>query len=677
MAEYRKIGVVGAGNMGSGIAQKLAQEGFEVVMHDVKPEFVQRGLDRIRTLLGEAVERKIFTPARVEEVLGRLTTTTDLADLADCDCVIEAVFEDEQVKRDLFARLDRLCKPGTVLATNTSSFYVTRLAEATGRPDRFVGLHFFYHPAKNRLVEVIAGAGTSAGTVADCEAFAKQMGKVPIRCKDRPGFVVNRFFVPWLNEAVRLLETGVADVPTIEAAAKKAFRIGMGPFQLMNVTGVPIAYHAETTLGRELGGFYPPVALLEQQAGKGEDWDLAGEPDEGKFDGVADRLLGVVFQVAGELLDEEVCTLEDVDRGAKIGLRWALGPFEMMNRMGVEKAVGLAERFAGEFGHPLARSLADKRATGGPWPIRVVDLNVADGLATITINRPEALNALNVAVVTQLDAAFDEAVARPDVKAIVIEGAGKAFVAGADIKYFVDHIKAGTIPRIAAYARDGQRVLRKLETSPKPTIAKVDGLSLGGGSELALACQAIVVTEKGSFGFPETGIGIYPGLGGTQRTARIIGKELAKYFVFTGAPIDAQTARELGLARYFAPSRDADRFIRELVDRGEIADKYAPKPVPAGWQPVVDAFGDENVAAVLDGRAPNDDPRVQKAVKALSYKAPVAVRLANRLIDEGTAKDLEEGLEMELDHIGEIFATEDAFEGLSTVGRRRPQFKGK
>ncbi|MEW6489213.1 MAG: 3-hydroxyacyl-CoA dehydrogenase NAD-binding domain-containing protein [Thermodesulfobacteriota bacterium] len=677
MAQLKKIGVVGAGNMGSGIVQKLAQEGFTVVMQDLTSEFVARGRARIRTLLGEAVERKIFSPEQVEEILARIYDTTDLGELADCDYVIEAVFEDETVKKELFAGLGKICGPQTVLATNTSSFYVSSLAESAARPERVVGLHFFYHPAKNRLVEVIPGAKTSPAAVEASLQLSKRMGKVPIVCKDRPGFAVNRFFVPWLNESVRLLETGAADIPTIEAAAKKAFRIGMGPFELMNVTGVPIAYHAEATLGRELGGYYPPVARLVAQAEKNEPWNLEGAPDESKFQAVADRLMGVVFQVAGEILDEEVATLEDTDQGAKIGLLWALGPFELMNKVGTTRAIALAEAFCAEFGHPLAKSLGRQKAAGKPWPMRVVHLSVKDGIATLLINRPEALNALNEAVVDQLEKAFDEASARADVKAIVIEGAGKAFVAGADIKFFIDNIEAGRIPRIADFARRGQRVLRKLETSAKPVIAKVDGLSLGGGTELALACQAIVATDKAGFGFPETGIGIFPGLGGTQRTARIVGKELAKYLVFTGAPLDGKTAHEIGLAGYFVSSEEADAFIRGLVAQGTIPDKYAKKPVSKGWEAVAEAFSDDKVGDVIAGRSPNGDPRVQAAAKALPRKAPLAIRAANEILDEGMTVDLPAGLELEMSRLEEIFTTADALIGLKSVGVARPEFKGK
>lgn len=314
-------------------------------------------------------------------------------------------------------------------------------------------------------------------------------------------------------------------------------------------------------------------------------------------------------------------------------------------------------------------------APGSP-DTRFVTLTIEGGLATLTVNRPEALNALNETVVAQLDAAFDEAVACPDVRALVVAGEGKAFIAGADIKFFVDNIEAGTIPKIAAFTARGHALLRKLETSPKPVVAKVDGLSLGGGTELAMACTAIVATEKGGFGFPETGIGIYPGLGGSNRTARLVGKELAKYLVLTGQNLDGKTAKELGLAGYFVPSAEADAFIRTLAEGGSLPDKYAKKPLPEGWEPLVEAFSDEHIAAVLGGSAPNADPRVEKAVKALSRKAPLAVRMANRILDEGLLVDLEAGLQLELDHLAEIFATQDALAGLKSVGVSKPEFKG-
>jgi enoyl-CoA hydratase/3-hydroxyacyl-CoA dehydrogenase len=191
-----------------------------------------------------------------------------------------------------------------------------------------------------------------------------------------------------------------------------------------------------------------------------------------------------------------------------------------------------------------------------------------------------------------------------------------------------------------------------------------------------LACHAIVATERAGFGFPETSIGIYPGLGGTQRTPRIVGKELGKYLVLTGQPLDGKTAHALGLAAYHVPSDQADAFIRDLVAKGVIADKYARKPIPAGWEPVAQAFADPSLSRLLAGQTVGDDPRVAAAAKALPRKAPLALRAANEMIDQGLSRPLEDGLELELARLTEIFATEDALTGLKSVGVSRPQFRG-
>ncbi|NTU59617.1 MAG: hypothetical protein HGA98_00995 [Deltaproteobacteria bacterium] len=309
---------------------------------------------------------------------------------------------------------------------------------------------------------------------------------------------------------------------------------------------------------------------------------------------------------------------------------------------------------------------------------QMVELAVEDGIAWITVNRPEALNALNETVVGQLETTFDAATGRSDVKALVIQGAGgKAFIAGADIKFFIDNIEAGTIPKVVEFTRGGQQLLRKLETCPKPVVAKVDGLALGGGFELAMACTAIVATEKAVFGLPETGIGIYPGLGGSQRTPRIVGKALGKFLVFTGQMLDGKTAHEIGVAGYFAPSEEADACVKSLLASGKIADKYAAKPVPAGWEAVAEAFADANVADLLAGKAPNEDPRVAKAVKAIGKKAPLALKTVNKIMDEGLTKDVAAAVALELDYIPEIFATKDALHGLKSIGAYQPQFTGE
>lgn len=679
--------VIGAGNMGSGIAQKLAQVGIPVVLCDRNIELAENGKQKIASLLGEAVKRKIFTREKAGEILARVRPVEDLRELRDTALVIEAVFEDAELKISLFSELDAICDRETIFATNTSSLSVNRIGAGSGRPDRFGGLHFFYHPAKNRLLEVIAGEGTSPATDRRLMKFAKLADKVAIRTTDRAGFAVNRFFVPWLNEAVRLLEEGIADIPTIEAVAKEAFGCGMGPFQLMNATGVPIAFHAASSLGEALGPFYYPAAALASRADGGLEWDTSGEPGTGGAGETRDRLLGCVFTIAAALTAEGVATREDTDRGAALGLRWREGPFQMMNRMGTAAAYELAAAFAerypdlavpGEF-----RKLA---AAEAPWPLSYVDLKVRDSVATITINRPEALNALNPTVMDELSDRFDEATRDPEAEVILLEGVGKAFVAGADIRFFIDALREGDFRRIRDFTEQGQEVFGKIADSKKRTIALVDGLALGGGAELALACQKLIVGPKASFAFPETGLGIYPALGGTQRLPRKIGKELAKQLILTGNPLSAVDALAIGFADGGLSDSDLaaldDKELEARVVKLAAAEQMGPFEIPGWAEAARGLFSDENTPAAIKGEIAlavdsSFGDLAKRALKHVSYKAPVAVRTACELIDEGYALSVNEGIELELERLETVFGSEDAMEGLTSVGKRRPEFKGR
>jgi enoyl-CoA hydratase/3-hydroxyacyl-CoA dehydrogenase len=229
-AEIKKIGVIGGGNMGSGIAQKIAQEGIPVVMVDLKDEFVQRGLGTIRRLLQEGVERKIFKPEQVEQILSRVTGTTDFKAVADADIVIEAVFEDKQVKAELFKKLDQICSPRTILATNTSSFFVREFAEKTSGRTALSGCT----TSTTRPRTGCRGDPPQPDQPGDAGEIAarRKLHARPNRVKDAPGFAVNRFFVPFLNEAARMLEEKLADIPTIEEAAKRRSRSAWGPSNL-------------------------------------------------------------------------------------------------------------------------------------------------------------------------------------------------------------------------------------------------------------------------------------------------------------------------------------------------------------------------------------------------------------------------------------------------------------
>lgn len=684
MGPIEKVAVIGAGNMGSGIAQKSAQERFIVQMVDRELEWVERGQRIVSSFLDEAEERRIFNPKQVEEIKSRISGVVGTENVdPSTDLVIEAVFEDFDVKKSVFQTLNRVCGDGTIFASNTSSLSVDKLAVVTGRPDRFVGLHFFYHPAKNRLVEIIPASMTSEESVKLVEQYCKSMGKVVIVCKDRPGFVVNRFFVPWLNEACLLLEEGVGTAAQIDAVSRKTFDIGMGPFALMNLTGPPIALHSTDYLAEQLETpRYRGAANLRKLVEEGSMWDINGPEDYDQETSkiISERLLGQVFSVSSQIVEEGVCSMEDVDRGAKVGLRWAKGPFEIANEIGVSNASRMASDYSDMANIEVPEWFINRKEK---FKFSYVDLKIEGDVAKVKLNRPEAMNALNVDLVTQLGLAVDEVNSRSDISTIIFEGAGKAFVAGADVKFFVDKLREDSFGEIFEFTSKGHEVLDSIENSQKTTIALTTGLALGGGLELALSCDYRIGTRRSQFRFPETSIGIYPGLGGTQRTARICGLECSRYAILAGNFLDSVTAYDLGLLTHNVDPTEVDSVVSSLI--GTKPDNKYPFRPANEVSKVVDFskkfYSDTNIGALLEGEIPSgfdpDDPMVSRQVKALSRGAPIALRIASELLSYATnGSSLEDGLKLELERLEEIFGTSDAEEGLSAlIEGRRPMYK--
>lgn len=671
---FSQLAVIGAGTMGSGIAQKMATEGFRVYLVDIDEAKVQLGLKGIRETLEAGVSRGIFGPEKVEEIMSRLVGTSDWSDLADVDLVVEAVFEDQEVKAKVFTRLEEVCRADTILGTNTSSFSVTEMAEKLQRPERFIGLHYFFHPAMNRLVEVVPGANTSAEVNQATWALQEQMGKIPISSADSYGFVVNRFFAPWLNEAIRVLEEGIADIPTIEAAAKEYFGVGMGPFELMNVTGIPILLHVCNTLSAN-GPFYGPAELLKTKIEEGGLWDLDGSADRSRFDAVNERLMGATTLIVAALIEEGVSTIEDVDIGARVGLRWPVGPFELINQVGVEKAAGYARSIADGWSISLPGMLKRQSSIGQDFPIQLVKSEIQDGIATLTVNRPDAMNALNEKVVDQFSAAFNSVADDPKVAGIVIAATGKAFIAGADIRFFIRNIENKNIQRTYDFTRKGQDLLKVIDSCSKPVVARMHGLALGGGLEIALACDHIVAADKAFVAFPETGIGIYPGLGGTQRTSRRVGVGLAKYLVLSGQTLSAEEAVKIGLIDAVVPIAELDAAVASALAKGTVESRQ-PSSVPEDYQSIATCFEDNSLDQILAGECGCEGVGIQKLVGRFKKKAPIALAMAEDIIVRGAAMPLEQGLELEMEGLFEIFGTNDALKGLHSVGGKPATFAG-
>jgi 3-hydroxybutyryl-CoA dehydrogenase len=261
----KKVGVLGCGLMGSGIAEIAAKAGLDTVVREVSREVVDKGLGKIRGSLDKAVEKGKLDAAARDAALGRLVGTTDFADFADCDLVVEAIVENLEEKRKTFAALDEVVKPEAIFASNTSSLTITQVAMATARPDRFVGLHFFNPVPVMKLVEVVRTILTSDEAFARAFEFARAVGKEPIACKDNSGFVVNRLLVPYLLDAIRALEEGVGSVEDIDKGMQLGCGYPMGPFTLLDFVGLDTTYYIANIMFEEYREKrYAPPPLLKQ-----------------------------------------------------------------------------------------------------------------------------------------------------------------------------------------------------------------------------------------------------------------------------------------------------------------------------------------------------------------------------------------------------------------------------
>ena len=261
--KIQRVGVLGAGLMGSGIAEVAARAGYTTIVREVSDELVHKGLARIEGSLARAVEKGKLTAAERDQTRGRLSATSQLSDLSSCDIVIEAIVEHLDVKKDTYRELDRLCKPETIFCSNTSSLTITEMSAATSRPDRFAGLHFFNPVPVMKLVEVVRTIATSAETEKTVLEFARSLGKEPIRAQDNSGFVVNRLLVPYLLDAVRALEEGVGSREDIDKGMELGCGHPMGPLKLLDFVGLDTTYYIAEIMFNEYREkrFAPPPLL--------------------------------------------------------------------------------------------------------------------------------------------------------------------------------------------------------------------------------------------------------------------------------------------------------------------------------------------------------------------------------------------------------------------------------
>jgi 3-hydroxybutyryl-CoA dehydrogenase len=270
LSDIQTVGVVGAGTMGNGIAQVSAMNGYDVVMRDIEEEFVENGMDSIRHSLDRLVSKDALDQEEADATLDRITGTTALGDLADADVVVEAVIEDLDAKKSVFEDLDEITDDDVVLATNTSTISITSIATATERPELVVGLHFMNPVPIMEGVEIVVGEKTADETVTFAHDFAEDLEKTTWESDDKPGFVVNRVLMPWINEGIRAYDEGVASKADMDQGLKLGTNVPMGPLELADHIGLDICLDASQTLHEELGDRYKPAYLLKRKVEAGE-----------------------------------------------------------------------------------------------------------------------------------------------------------------------------------------------------------------------------------------------------------------------------------------------------------------------------------------------------------------------------------------------------------------------
>ncbi len=646
--------------MGHGIAEVAAMNGFRVIIHDIKQEFLDNAISKVKWSLEKMAEKGGLRESP-STILSRVETTLDLESAARrADFVIEAVPERMEIKRDVFTKLDRNAPPHAILATNTSSLPITEISETTSRPERVVGMHFFNPPVLMPLVEVIRGKHTSEGTVKGAYELAKKLGKQPVLVnRDIPGFIVNRILARFLGTSCRLAAGGVASIEEIDAAIRYKLGMPMGAFELSDYVGIDVLYDIMAAITAR--GFKMEICpLFEEKYEQGKYGVKKGEGfyqhpgnrfrkpsiDKGLAENVDPVLLiAPAVNEAAYLLRDGVASRDDIDKAVKLGLNYPKGIFEYADDYGIDVVVSALNKLKGtlkseEFTpDPMLSRIMEEgnlgRKTGKGFyeyakaeeeKLRTIMLRVEPPIAWIILNRPEKLNAITTEMISEMSRALDELEERDDVRVVILTGAGsRAFSVGADITSFV-----GITPvKAAIFSRRFQELTSKIEFYTKPVIAALNGYTLGGGLEVAMACDFRMASELAELGQPEINLGLIPGAGGTQRLPRLVGKSAAKMMIYTGDRIPASEAAHMGLIDKVVPPERLSDEAREL------ALKLAEKP-------------------------------------------PLALMAAKYAVIMGLESNIWAGLANESWLFGLLLSTDDVVEGVSAfLEKRRPKFKGK
>jgi len=667
--EIKKVAVIGAGDMGHGIAQLFASNGFNVVLEDKYPEMLEKAKGRVAASLQRWVERGKISKEQADGTLSRIQYTGDLgAAVADADLIVEAVPESLQLKKSVLSEAAAHAPESAIFASNTSNIRISDLATAVPRPDKVVGMHFFNPPTAMKLVEVIPGEKTDPAVVDEIADISAKIGKVPVKVlKDSPGFIANRINAVDMLFFCLIADRGVATPPEVDTLFKSQ-GLPMGPYELIDFVGIDIPAESMAYFARTLSPEYGKATTFakmvqEKKLGKKTgigfyDWTSgrAAMPKAEPTDKVSVMdMFAAEINEAVKLVEEGVAHPDDIEKAVTLGMNRPFGPISVAKDLSNAEVKTVLEELTKKFdcqvfapAHsimegrmrdaiegritpPIAATATAATATvpekpaqaGGKTaePIRLE--RHAGGVARIVINRPR-LNTINEEVLDGLDKILTQLWTDQEARVVVVTGEGGVFCAGADLsKYFSNSVA------FMEFTRKGERTFRRLMEIPKITVAVLKGYALGGGLELALSCDLRVASEAVELGFPEVGIGLVPAWSGSQRLPRLIGTSLASSMILTSERIKGKRASEIGIVQRLAAG-----------DPDEAAMKWASE--------------------------------------LASSQAPVAVMLAKRLLNKGGEVPADVGLEMESMAAGVLYGTGDLKEGVSAMlGKRKAEFKGK
>ncbi|WP_255149268.1 3-hydroxyacyl-CoA dehydrogenase/enoyl-CoA hydratase family protein [Halorarius halobius] len=653
--DIETVAVLGAGNMGHGIAEVAALAGYEVNLRDINEEFVQDGYDQIEWSLEKLADKERITDEEADAALERVTPVVPVEDaVSEADVVIEAVPEKMEIKKDVYGEVEEYAPDEAIFATNTSSLSITELSEVTDRPEQFCGMHFFNPPVRMQLVEVISGEHTAEETLDAVEQLSEAFGKTPVRVrKDSPGFIVNRILVPLMNEACWMVSNDDATVAEVDSTTKFDMGLPMGAFELGDQVGNDVTYHVLEYLHEVLGEAYEPAPFLEEtveaekygkKTGEGfydyEDGDGADVPTDAGSEDIKLRLAAVMANEVGNLVENDVSNPGDIDEAVMLGAGFPDGPAKMADDVGVERLVETLEELHEETGHPrfevsdALRAAADEGGfhggeDGDDDGVEFTNIEVeypGDMVGHIVLSREARMNTINPDMLGEIEEAIELFEDDDDVRGILITGKGdRAFSAGADVTSMAS--SAEPLDAIEL-SKQGQSTFGRLEESPLPTLAAIDGFALGGGFELAMCCDMRLASERSELGLPEHNLGLLPGWGGTQRLQRLVGMSRAKEIIFTAERFDADTMYDYNV-------------VNEVVANDEF------------------------------------EERAHELAADLAGGPPVSRKLTKRAMHRGW-EDTEAGLELESQAFGHLINTDDLMTGITAfMGDHEPEFEGK